>query len=241
MDVLRLLLGLLPPGRSKNRLLSLLPGWRVDPTAHVGPTVLWRVVALDLGPRSRIGVGNVLRELTALSLGEDADIGQWNWISAAARHVPEARDTELRGVLRMAEGSAITSRHYLDVSGGLALGRFSAIGGVRITVLTHSYDVREGGQRLAPVVLGDHTLVFTACVLLPGARLGDRVVVATNSVVGGGLDEGETLYGGSPAKPVASLAGAHWFTREQHRTMSREEEQALLTRLRRTERDELLG
>lgn len=241
MDLLRLLLGLLPPGRAKNRLLSLTPGWRVHPTAHVGVSLLWRIVRLELDERSRIGTGNVVREVRALRLGQDADIGQWNWMSGAARHVPRTDDADRRGVLQMAEGAAITSRHYLDVSGGLDIGRFSAIAGVRVTVMSHSYDVRRGGQRLAPVIVGDHALIFTCSVLLPGAAVGDRVVVASNSVVGGGLDEAETLYGGSPARPIASLAGAHWFRREAHRTMTRPEEAALLEALKRSEREELMG
>lgn len=55
----------------------------------------------------------------------------------------------------------------------------------------------------APVRIGAHAVVGVHCVVLPGVTLGERAVLAPNSVatVGTVIPDGE-LWGGNPAKPI---------------------------------------
>lgn len=57
--------------------------------------------------------------------------------------------------------------------------------------------------KYAPVEIGNDCWIGASVFILPGVKIGDRVVVACNSVVTGTL-EPNAVYAGSPAKLVAS-------------------------------------
>ena len=163
-----MILGLLPAGRVKNVLLGLVDRRIVVArSAHIHPILLWRVRSLVVGERAYVGVGNAFRALARVEIGDDAQIGQFNWFSAASSFVNDPDDV-LGASLVMSPHSAITSRHYLDCAGGLVLERLAIIGGVRSTVLTHAADLRRWVQGARPVVIGESTIVFSNVVIMPG-------------------------------------------------------------------------
>ena len=54
------------------------------------------------------------------------------------------------------------------------------------------------------ISIGNNVFIGSHCVFLPGARVGDNIMIAANSVVKGVL-ENNYMYAGSPAEKVKSL------------------------------------
>lgn len=228
-----ILLGLLPSSGLKNRLLNFFGAdYQIARSAHIQPLLLLGVHRLVMGERSRIGLANVFRDIREVSLGDDAEIGQFNWFTGVARVVAEV-DSDSFGTLRLGADAALTSRHYLDCAGGVVLEDRVTVAGLRSTFLTHGVDVMLGHQVLKPVVVARDSMVMTNCLLVPGARIGERIVVASGSTVSGTLDQSEMMYAGAPAKPLKSIAGAAYFSRERGRLIPLEEHE----RRRKAERD----
>jgi acetyltransferase-like isoleucine patch superfamily enzyme len=210
----RLLIGLLPPSTLKNRLF----GWTgrsyaVATSARVQPIVIWKVDRLAVGPNCAVGFGTILRDLRACELGSGSAVGQFNWISGAGR-VRRTSDEDLYGSLRLGADAAITSRHYMDCSGGISVGARSTVGGVRSTILSHGPDLRRSMVYGDPVIIGAECFVSSNVVILQGCTLADRVVVAAGSVVASDLTEPYVLHAGVPAKQGrATFKDAAYFSR----------------------------
>lgn len=193
---LTFLFGLLPAGGPKNRLLGLL-GHRVAATAHIQPVVLLPGTSLDVGERAIMGALSVYRGVRVV-MAEAAEMGQLNWVTAAPELVRESDQPNPGSLIIDAHGS-ITSRHYLDVSGGLHVARFAICAGVRSTFMSHGIDVELGGLVTTAMEVGEYSMVGGNCKLLPGARVPARCVVGMGSVVAKGLEQTDSLYVGSPA------------------------------------------
>lgn len=196
----------LPHGRLKRMLLRRL-GWKIGQGVHIGPVVAWRLESVRLADGSRIGFGNVFRNFHSLELDEYARLGQWNWATAGAAF------PKMNQVLRIGQHGAVTSRHYLDCSGGISIGEFSTIAGVRSTFITHGIDPATNRQTSAPISIGPFNLVGSNVKFVPGAQTAPRVQIAMGAVVVGELGTG-MLHGGVPAKPIRPVSGAY-FERER--------------------------
>jgi len=199
--LLRLLAGLLPATPLKSAFLRRL-GWDVSADSSISVCILWRVEHVVLGPNSRIGAFNVFRDLRRLELGQGSVIGQWNWISAAPELRPLSDDG---GSLRIGHHSAITSRHYVDASGGVTVGDHCTVAGVRSTVITHQIDLAASAQTVKPVHIGHYVIVSSDCRIAPGARIASNSLVAMGATVVGDLDERFGVYAGVPARKVREI------------------------------------
>lgn len=207
--LLVLAVGLLPASRAKNVLLRLL-GHRVHPSARVSPCLLMRVGRLDLAARARIGTGTVIRSVRLVRFAEDSGVLQWNWISAVPAFARYDPDDDRPGTFVMGRHAALMSRHYLDVSGGLSIGAFTSIAGVRSTFITHGIDIAANEQQPRPIVIGERCLVSSNIVFVPGCSIPDRCLVAMGSVVKGDLPLAGHLYAGNPATAKRPIDGAHF-------------------------------
>jgi acetyltransferase-like isoleucine patch superfamily enzyme len=210
VKVLALVFGLLPASRAKTWLLGLLPGYHVAPDARIAPVVLWRVGRLDIAPHVALGPGTIFRGLALVRLGPYAEIGQLNWITTG---VTEGAS----GELVMGADSALTSRHYVDCTGGVRIGRGSTVGGVRSTLLTHGLDTARSAVRLDGIEVGENCLIHSNVVITPGRQIADRCIVAAGAVVAADLEESEVLYGGVPARPIRERRDEQYFVRERGR------------------------
>ncbi len=105
------------PWPIRRRLCSKILRWRLHPTSRIGLSIVDADVVV-LAEGARIGHFTVIRDLRRLDMGAGSMIGSWNWITAARllRH-----QAATAGILRIGHESAITSRHYIDCSGGLRL------------------------------------------------------------------------------------------------------------------------
>lgn len=203
--LLVLIVGLLPASRLKNRMLGLCGRrWSVARSATIHPVLFLGLGHLEVGERSVVGVGNAFRSIASLEMGDDASIGQLNWFSAAAEGVTHG-DPRAAGRMVMRRKAEMTSRHYIDCSGGVRFEERAVMGGVRSTILTHSMDVSDWTQRSRPFVLGARSVLFTNSVVLGGATIADDSIVAARALVRDDLDEPEKLYGGTPAKLLGAV------------------------------------
>jgi acetyltransferase-like isoleucine patch superfamily enzyme len=203
---------LVAPQGAKRRLFRRLLGWRVAESARIG--LSWIDVRdVSLGEDARIGHFTVARDLTILALGDRSTIGQWNWLSASPAFLAADRaagTSRFRG-LRIGHDSAITSRHYIDCSGGVTVGHHTTIGGVRSTILTHQISLEESRQTTSGVDIGDYCFVSSNVTVTPGSTLADRTVVAMGATVAGALPEGGVLYAGVPARPIRRDIGSFLY------------------------------
>jgi acetyltransferase-like isoleucine patch superfamily enzyme len=202
------------PQLLKRFVMGRLLGARIDRTARIGLSIV-DCDLLEMGPGSRIGHFTVLRGLRHAHLGSEATVGNFNWITAAPIFQARSNGADGDGCFSLGRESAITSRHYVDCSGGVTIGEYTTVAGVRSTILSHQIDVREGLQSTRSTHIGDNCLVSSNVCLTPGASVPDRSVIAMGAVVVGHLDMVGALYGGVPARVLrSSVDTGEYFRRK---------------------------
>jgi len=197
------------PWALRRRAYQALFGWEIHPTARIGASLV-DVDMVRMGPDASIGPFNVFHRLRLVDLAEEVVIGRYNWFRVADA-VLEHPDT--RASLVAGRQVVITQFHFIDVSGGLDLGRLAVIGGVRSTILGHQPDTRRVRQQPVANSLADRAMLASAVAMAPGTHLAENVVVAMGSSIRGKLDEESRIYAGNPARPVADVPEA-FVTRE---------------------------
>jgi acetyltransferase-like isoleucine patch superfamily enzyme len=207
----------LPASELKNSLLRHL-GWAIGDRVHIGQCLVFRVDRVDIGDGAYIGSFNVIKDLAALTLGESAEIVHWNWVTASR----QLGDEGAACLLQLGPHSNITSRHYVDCTGGIRVGTHSAIGGVRSTLITHGISATSWPARtlrksnthtFSPIEIGDYCLISSNVQVSPGTVVGSRIVVGMGATIAGRLlDPG--LYMQSRATLVKSDLGGEYFRRE---------------------------
>jgi acetyltransferase-like isoleucine patch superfamily enzyme len=198
----------LPACEPKNHLLRWL-GWTVGRHVHIAPCVVAKIDHVDIGDGARIGPFNVLRELASLTLGAHAQIGQWNWITASR----PLRDAGGSARLDLGAHSAITSRHYIDTTGGVQIGTHTTISGMRSTFFTHGISWKRSAQAFSPIEIGDYCLISSNVHVTPGSTVGSRVVVGMGATIAGKLLE-PGLYMQPRATLVKADLDGRYFERE---------------------------
>ena len=208
-SVLVTIVAALPASELKNSLLRRL-GWTIGDGAHIGPCLVLMVDHVDIGGGAWIGSFNLVRDLAALTVGEYAGIGHWNWLSACR----ELRAAGAPCLLHLGPHSAITSRHYIDCSGGVRIGTHTTIAGVRSTLLTHGISWKSSAQTFSPIEIGDYCLISSNVQVSPRTVVGSRIVVGMGATISGRLlDPG--LYMQTRATLVKSDLGGEYFRREE--------------------------
>jgi acetyltransferase-like isoleucine patch superfamily enzyme len=182
------------PWPARRLLYRGLLHWTIDADSSIGLSFV-DARSLHLRNRARIGHFNVIRQMAVVDVGADTTIGQWNWITSSTEL---ASDTG--GYLIVGHDSAITSRHYIDCSGGVRIGNHTTVAGVRSVVLSHQIDVVQNAQSIAPVEIGNYVLVSSNVCLTPGSRIPSSCVIAMGAVVVGKLGSEGALYAGVPAR-----------------------------------------
>jgi acetyltransferase-like isoleucine patch superfamily enzyme len=205
-------IGLLPASRIKNMLLSLPAGVSVSADARIAPVLLFNVRRMEVAAGAVIAFGSVFRDLDLLRLAESAAIGSWNWITAAAVFAPFDADLG-EGSLILGASSAITSRHYLDCTGGITIGRMTTVAGVRSTWFTHRINLMESVQFSAGTRVGDYCFTASGVQVGPGVTIASDSVVAMGSVVTQSLSRAGRLYGGVPARDLGAAKNAAYLRR----------------------------
>lgn len=195
---LSVLVCLLLPKKRKPAALRLM-GHEVEDGVSIGPSFVWSHLRLSSG--ASIGPLNVIK-VEELRMGPLASIGTMNWLtSPSAARRERFRDSSFRGegVLVLLEGAAITSRHLVDVTSSVTVGRGSIVAGYRSQLITHAVDLHAVRQKSACIRIGDGCFLGTGCIVLPGILFPPGSVLAAGSVLVGS-PKVSGLYGGSPAR-----------------------------------------
>jgi acetyltransferase-like isoleucine patch superfamily enzyme len=164
---------------------------------------------VQMGDGVKIGPFNIFRDLARLQFGQDVRIGQWNWFSASW-HMRQAGGP---GTLELGPQSSITSRHYVDCTGGVRVGAYTTIAGERSTFLTHGISWDTSDQTYRPIEIGDFCLLSSNLQVAPGASVGDRIVVGMGATVAGRLSE-PGLYVQPRAELVKRDLAGRYFARD---------------------------
>ena len=214
--VLTATIGVLPAGRFKLFLLRRLLGWNIGAGSTVGPCLFLHVNHVSLDENVHLHSFSAYHGLERLVVGANGAVGHWNWIAAATdlrTTVLATRPGVMCGQLILGRHSAITARHYIDCSGGVEIGAFTTVAGVRSTILTHQIDVTSSHQDLLPVRIGDYCLIGSNVCLVPGSLVPDRCLVGMGSVVVSPLPEKGILYAGVPARAIKRVDDGVYFRR----------------------------
>ena len=170
---------------------------------------------LTLGRGVVIGHMNVIRGNIGLEMKAGSSIGQFNWITGGNADPNYFRDYEHRkSELVLGQESSITSRHIIDCTDKIEIGRLTTIAGYCSTIITHGIDYHTSKQTCRPVRIGDYCLIGTNAVILMGVSIANRTIIAAGSVVAKSIEKELGLWGGTPARLVRDLNGEEaYFTR----------------------------
>ena len=201
------LIGFFLPWCGRRYLLVRVMGYDIAPTARIGYSYI-NVETLRMGPNSRIGTFNFVRNLKVLSLGECASIGHLNWItglneSGRAEHFRDESDRSSELIL--GEHTAILHRNIIDCMNKITIGAFTTLAGHRSQILTHGINILSSRQTSAPVTIGDYCLVGTKVLILKGAMLPSRSVLGAGSVLEKKYNDEGCLYAGTPARKIKTI------------------------------------
>ena len=209
-----LFFGILPASKFKNLLLRIC-GMPIKLSAKIHPQLILGGGRITAGENSLIRPFNIFRNID-LEIGANTIIGSWNWISAAT-----ALSTleSFRGSLRLGDHSSINSRHYFDCSGGVVIGRYSDVAGVRSTFITHFVDTKEAVQTCRSIQIGDYVSLSSNLKVAPGANVGDRSLVAMGSILTSHIFPENSFIAGMPGRLKAETSGK-WFNRKVGRIIT---------------------
>jgi acetyltransferase-like isoleucine patch superfamily enzyme len=185
----------------------------------MGVTIVLNVRRIELGPAAQVGHLNVIRGLRRFAVGEQATIGMLNWFSAAPFLIESTRE-EVGGVFEIGRASAFTSRHYVDASGGVHIGEYTTIAGVRTTFMTHGIEYVSNLLHQDSIRVGNYVMIGGNTKVVMGSVVPDRSVVAMGACVVPGLSEGEALYAGVPARFKKKISDAAYWHRLERRVFA---------------------
>ena len=214
--VVQALLWLLP-WSIRRRLLQIIFGYQIDPSARIGYSLVMPK-QLQMASGSVIRHLNVIRGMDLLSMGPGAGISRANWIYATPSGAPVyAHEPHRRPELILEEGAGITNRHLIDCSATVRIGKYSMVVGAGTQVLTHAITIRDNRATTAPVSIGQFCMVATRAVIMMGASLPSYSVLAPGSVLRHAPRTTHTVYSGVPAVPAAQLPeDAEFFRADKH-------------------------
>jgi acetyltransferase-like isoleucine patch superfamily enzyme len=114
-----------------------------------------------------------------------------------------------RGLHRMGEdcsiqpGAQITDPRLVRMGRNVRLSACTIFGhDGSVNMLNRAFGLKL--DAVGPVILGDDVFVGHGALIMPGVRIGSRVVIAAGAVVTGDVPD-DSVYGGVPAKRICSI------------------------------------
>src|SRR5690606_27589870 len=182
------------PWPLRRRVLNAAFGYDIAPTARIGLSVIV-VKSCRMADGAFIGHLTMVKGLRRLDIDSHGRLGKLNWVTglplADKRHFRDEPDRDPS--LLIGPHAAITNRHIIDCTNTVTLGAYSTLGGFCSQILTHSIDFRDNRQSSRPVSIGQYCFVGTGAILLKGAVLPDRSILAAGAVLARAMTETGTL------------------------------------------------
>lgn len=194
------------PWKLRRFLLKKTFGFDIAPSAHIGFSIIM-ASKLKMENNSQIASLTICNRIDLMELKCHSILGTFIYITGYStklkdhfQHVPDRKCELIIG-----EHSAITSRHFIECTAGIYIGKYTTVAGIRSQILTHSIDLKECIQDAKAVNIGDYCFVGTGSVILKGAALPDYSVLGALSLLNKAHKEPGCLYGGVPAVKIAEL------------------------------------
>jgi acetyltransferase-like isoleucine patch superfamily enzyme len=211
---LSLVVWLMPSCRFKLWALRKLGNF-IGTNVSLGINLVIGCGAFSIDDNAIIQIGNVFRNVAHVRMGKSSFMGKWNQITAAPEY---QRYSDAVGMLLIAEMAGLTNRHYLDCSGQLILRPNSGIGGIKSVFQTHELDLANNETTIGQIVLEKNAMTGTGCIVLKGAHVPERSVLAAGSVLPKARDDAAMptsgLYGGAPARYIREIKNMAWWDRD---------------------------
>lgn len=206
---------LILPWRLRRIALITIFGYKIHHTARIGLSIICPD-QLEMDAGAFIGSLTVCKGISLLKMGENSSIGTLNWITGfpAGDSAFFGADVGRQPELVLGVEAAVTTRHFIDCTNSVQIGRFTTFAGARSQILTHSIDLHECRQSSQPVTIGEYCFVGTGCVFLGGSTLPDYSVLGASSILNKQYADRYFLYAGNPARPIKPLPrDMAYFTR----------------------------
>ena len=208
------LTGLLP-GFLKRPIYQWCFGYRIGARVKIGVALL-DCTQLTVGDDTRIGHGvaflqcgkvtigqhvvigmlNIFRGGSALSLGDWSQVLRFNVINSIPGH---DCINQTKSEFSLGYGSIVTSEHRIDFTDEVKIGRCSILGGRNSSIWTHNRRIGE------PVCVGDYCYVGSEIRMAPGSRIDNCCIVGLASVITKAISGDYQLIAGVPAKARRTL------------------------------------
>lgn len=185
--------------------------------------LIFRLIGIQLGKNAQIFTNVFLQKhpKSKITIGDNFTFTSGDAINPLCRNQRGCICTER-------ENSIIEIGHYVGMSSPciwakerITIGSYVNIGGDCILMDSdaHNLDwkVRDSGEmyspketmdshtaKCAPIVVEDHVLIGTRCIILKGVTIGARSVIAAGSVVTKNIPA-DCIAGGSPARVIKYL------------------------------------
>lgn len=186
--------------------LNLLLNFNIHKSARIGASIILSE-KLTMKKFTKINHFTFCQSIDELILEDYSKIGTFNYITgyptSLNKHFKHIRKRKC--VLRIETHSSITSRHFLDCTAGINIGKFTTIAGIRSYILTHSLDLFKCRQDAKPINIGDYCFIGTNCEILPGSNIPNFSILGAKSLFNKKYDKPFYLYGGVPAKIIKKL------------------------------------
>ena len=216
---IKLLLNLLIlpfPWMIRRVLYTYLFKYKIDKTARIGRSIIL-AEKLTMKPFSKIGAFNFINELDYIFLDQYSKIGTQNWITGLSTKYDYnfTYSSSRECMFRLGKHARITKWHFIECSGGVTIGDFTTIAGIRSVFITHSIDIGLSRQTAGPLKIGQYCIVSTNCKLLKDTTLPDYSVLGAGAVLTKKYEEPYGLFAGTPARRLKSFNKTDlYFTRE---------------------------
>lgn len=189
----------------RRRLLGSMLGFDLHHKSRIGFSIIL-AKHVSLHESARINTGTFINSIDRLELRRFAKIGNYNWITGASTQTSAYQATpERQCFFNVGEHARITDRHYFDCNGGISVGGFTTIAGLRSQFISHGINLIENQQEAHPIKIGHHCMLGSGVKLLKNSTLPDYSVLAAGAVLNKSFDEPYGIYAGVPAKRVKDL------------------------------------
>lgn len=201
----------------RRKVLNIM-GHRIAQSAHIGMSIIL-CHRLIMHENSIIGHLTIIKGIDKLELDKNSKIGALNFITGYSVRIKSVfKNVANRNCeFVIGESSSITSRHFFDANGGIYIGKYTQIAGIRSTFLTHSIDVYKNIQTVAPIRIGDYCFCGSNIVVLKGTAIKDYTIVGAGSIVSRSIERGNVMVAGNPAtiKKDLNIKDVSFFSRLQ--------------------------
>ena len=191
---LSLLISVLPFNFLRVIAYRLFLAYRID-RSKIGFGTIIAVDQVDI-VNAKIGFFNTFIGPFKVMIENGASIGNRNNFTCGYWVLQDQhKGNDYTKTLLIGRNALMTSGHYIDLAGTFKLGDRSWIAGVGSQFWTHGVGVRDRN-----IEIGSDCYLGSAVRFAPGSSVGNNVLVAIGSVVGGKLNADNALVGGVPAK-----------------------------------------